>query len=164
VIAAAPRYRTVYRDDCHFILPDSDVGIAVAIEDGLYAPVARNLGTHGLAENAAQIDALINQARDNTLDVDALAGGAITVSNLGGFNIQQVFPLIIPGQSSILGVGRQQSVFRPDTNDAPILKRELALVLACDHRVFNGTDGARMLQAIVDLLEDPLLIIAQARR
>jgi pyruvate dehydrogenase E2 component (dihydrolipoyllysine-residue acetyltransferase) len=164
VIAETPLFRTVYDDDRHFALTGSDVGIAVAVDDGLYAPVARDLGAHGLAENAAQIDRLLTLVRDGACTAASLSGGATTVSNLGGFDIAQVFPLINPGQSSILGVGRQQSLFRPDEDDAPVLKRELGLVLACDHRVFNGVDGARMLQAIVDLLEDPLLIIAQARR
>ena len=70
----------------------------------------------------------------------------------------------MPGQSSILGVGREQALFRPDTNGEPALRRELNLVLGCDHRVLNGADGARMLEAIANLLEDPLLIIAQARK
>lgn len=164
VIADTPLFRTIHHDDRQIVLAGSDVGIAVATDAGLYAPVARGLGAHGLADNAAQIDRLVTEARNGTLGTGSLSGGATTVSNLGGFKIQRVYPLINPGQSSIVGVGRQQSLFRPDDNDAPLLKRELGLVLACDHRVFDGTDGARMLQAIVELLEDPLLIIAQARR
>lgn len=164
VLAETPQFRTIHTCDRHIVLEGSDVGIAVATNDGLYAPVARNLGAHGLAENALQIDRLASQARDGALTAEALTGGATTVSNLGGFDIQQVFPLINPGQSSILGVGRTQSLFRPDADGAPALKQELGLVLACDHRVFNGADGARLLEAIVDLLEDPLLIIATARR
>ena len=164
VLAQTPLFRTIQADDRHFVLPGSDVGVAIATDTGLYAPVARNLGAHGLAENAAQIERLVQQTRDGAITAESLAGGATTISNLGGFNIQNVFPLINPGQSSILGVGRQQSVFRPNDDDEPTLKRELGLVLACDHRVFNGVDGARMLAATVDLLEDPLLIIAQARR
>ena len=164
VIADTPLFRTIHHDDRQIVLEGSDVGIAVATDAGLYAPVARGLGAHGLADNAAQIDRLVTEARNGTLGTGSLSGGATTVSNLGGFKIQRVYPLINPGQSSIVGVGRQQSLFRPDDNDAPVLKRELGLVLACDHRVFDGTDGARMLQAIVELLEDPLLIIAQARR
>ena len=145
VIAAEPRYRTVFRDDRFVVLPDSDVGIAVAVGDALYAPVARNVGGTGLADNATRIAALVAAAHDGTLAPGALTGGATTVSNLGAAGVDAVFPLINPGQSSILGVGRVADVFRPDENGAPALKRELELVLACDHRVFNGLHGAGML-------------------
>lgn len=163
VIAQTPLYRTVCIDDAHVLIPGSDVGIAVAANGTLLAPVARNLGTSGLAENAVQITQMVAAARDGSLRAELLHGGATTVSNLGGHDIEHVFPLINPGQSSILGVGREQKVFRPDTQDAPQLRRELGLVLACDQRVFNGVDGAAMLTGIKKLLEEPLLIIAQAR-
>ena len=162
-IANTPRFRTVLVNERLFVLPGSNVGIAVAIEDGIHAPVARDLGDHGLAANALQIEQLIAQAHAGTLGADASIGAATTVTNLGSFNIDQVIPLIVPGQSSILGVGRQRSVFRPDADGAPVLRKELGLVLGGDHRVLNGADGARLLEAVVALLEDPLLILAQAR-
>ena len=164
VIADTPQFRTVLVDDRLHVLPGSSVGIAVAITDGIHVPVARDLGARGLAENALQIERLIDQARNRSLTADSMYGAATTVTNLGSFAIDLVFPLIMPGQSSILGVGREQALFRPDTNGEPALRRELNLVLGCDHRVLNGADGARMLEAIVNLLEDPLLIIAQARK
>ncbi len=162
-IANSPKFRTVLANERLFVLPGSNVGIAVAIEDGIHAPVACNLGDHGLAANALQIEHLVQLAQDGKLDADASVGAATTVTNLGSFNIDQVIPLIVPGQSSILGVGRQQSVFRPDDDGEPVLRKELGLVLGGDHRVLNGADGARLLEAVVALLEDPLLILAQAR-
>jgi len=162
-IANAPKFRTVLVDDHLFVLPGSHVGVAVAIENGIHAPVARDLGDHGLTANATQIEELIQQAHAGTLSAQASSGAATTVTNLGSFNIQQVFPLIVPGQSSILGVGRQQSLFRPNKDGEPVLRKELGLVLGGDHRVLNGADGARLLQSIVGLLEDPLLILVQAR-
>jgi len=164
VIADKPKLRTVLVNNRLIVLPGSGVSIAVAISDGIHVPVARDLGAHGLAENASQIEQLIEKARAHKLTAESSSGAATTISNLGSFNIQQLFPLIMPGQSSILGVGRQQSLFRPDDHGQPALKRELGLVLGCDHRVLNGADGASMLEAIVRLLEDPLLIIAQARK
>ncbi len=164
VIADTPQFRMVLVDDRLHVLPGSSVGIAVAITDGIHVPVARDLGARGLAENALQIERLIDQARNSALTADSMYGAATTVTNLGSFAIDQVFPLIMPGQSSIVGVGRQQSIFRPDDDGEPALRRELGLVLGCDHRVLNGADGAAMLEAIVKLLEDPLLIIAQARK
>ncbi len=164
VIADVPQFRTVLVDNHLHVLPGSSVSVAVAISEGIHVPVARDLGAHGLAENAAQIEQLVDQARNRSLKAESMSGAATTVTNLGSFAIDQVFPLIMPGQSSILGVGREQALFRPDAKGEPALRRELGLVLGCDHRVLNGADGARMLEAIVKLLEDPLLIIAQARK
>ena len=162
-IANTPKFRTVLVDEQLFVLPGSHVGIAVALENGIHVPVARDLGDHGLAANALQIEQLVQQAHGGKLSADSSSGAATTVTNLGSFNIEQVFPLIVPGQSSILGVGRQQSMFRPDKEGKPVLCKELSLVFGGDHRVLNGADGARLLEAVVALLEDPLLILAQAR-
>ncbi len=162
-IADTPKFRTVLVNERLFVLPGSNVGIAVAIEDGIHAPVAPDLGDHGLAANAVKIEQLVTQAREGTLGTDTSIGAAITVTNLGSFNIDHVLPLIVPGQSSTLGIGRHQSVFRPDADGAPVLRKELGLVLGGDHRVLNGADGARLLEAVIRLLEDPLLILAQAR-
>ncbi|HCU90665.1 MAG TPA: hypothetical protein DGR97_12010, partial [Gammaproteobacteria bacterium] len=122
-IADTPKFRTVLVNERLFVLPGSSVGIAVAIEDGIHAPVATNLGDHGLTANAVKIEELVTQAREGTLGPDSSIGAAITVTNLGSFNIDHVLPLIVPGQSSTLGVGRQQSVFRPDADGAPMLRK-----------------------------------------
>lgn len=160
-LASDGLFRTIYHQDEWLELPDADVGIAVATESGLYAPVARNLAKGRLGDNAVQINQLIDRCRDDDPPKDSLQGGATTVSNLGNYPVAQIFPIINPGQSSILGVGRTQELFRPDDQGAPKLCKELHLVLACDHRVFNGADGARFLKTICDYLQQPMLIIAQ---
>ena len=164
VLAETPLYRTVYSDGEHLILADSAVGIAIATDKGLYAPIARGVGRSSLAGNAVQIEQLVRQTHQEQLSTADLSGAAITVSNLGGMNIRQVYPLVNPGQSSILGVGKVNELFRPDAEGNPSLRRELGLVIACDHRVYNGVDGARLLNAIIALLEDPLLILAKTPR
>ncbi|MEL0081772.1 MAG: dihydrolipoamide acetyltransferase family protein [Gammaproteobacteria bacterium] len=156
-------FRTVFQQNQWLELPDADVGIAVAVDAGLYAPVARKLDRGLLGDNATQINRLIDQCRTGSPPAGSLQGGATTVSNLGNYPIEQMFPIINPGQSSILGVGRTQELFRPDDNGEPGLCRELPLVLACDHRVFNGTDGARFLEAILNYLQQPMLIVAKPR-
>jgi len=155
--------RTIYHQGQWLELPDADVGIAVATDSGLYAPVARNLDFGVLGDNAAQINEIIERCRADDPPEDRLQGGATTVSNLGNYQVAQIFPIINPGQSSILGVGRTQELFRPDDQGAPKLCKELHLVLACDHRVFNGTDGARFLEAICGFLQQPMLIVAKRR-
>jgi len=162
-LASDGLFRTIYHQGQWLELPDADVGIAVATDSGLYAPVARNLDFGVLGDNAAQINEIIERCRADDPPEDRLQGGATTVSNLGNYQVAQIFPIINPGQSSILGVGRTQELFRPDDQGAPKLCKELHLVLACDHRVFNGTDGARFLEAICGFLQQPMLIVAKRR-
>ena len=159
-----PRYRSVWRDDDIVVLDDSDVAVAVALDDGLMAPVARRVGRRGLQDNMTALCDLTARARRRELRHDEVVGGTLCVSNLGSYDLQYVAPIIIPGQSAILGVGRTQEVFRPDAERQPSLKHELGLVLACDHRVLNGADGAELLTLIIHLLQDPLRILAEPRR
>lgn len=156
-------FRRVWQDDGVVELPDSDVALAAATDKGLYVGVARRVAEHTLVHNAAALADLTQRARSGRLTAQDSGGGAICVSNLGGTRVRHVFPIILPGQSSILGVGRTEPVFRPDANGQPILRQELGLVLACDHRVLNGMDGARLLDAIVTRLEDPLSLLLTAR-
>ncbi len=142
----------------------SDVALAVALPEGLMAPVARRVGQRALADILGEVNGLIERARQHRLGHDDVAGGTICISNLGAYAIDLVAPIIIPGQAMILGVGRAQSLFRPDAQGAPLARRELGLVLACDHRVYDGSDGAELLTRFVQLLEDPVAILADARR
>lgn len=152
-------FTRVWSEDALLELADSDVALAAATPKGLYVAVAKQVATRNLMANAAQLDALTQRARAGRLTAAESAGGAICVSNLGGTRVQNVFPIILPGQSSILGVGRTAAVFRPDEQGAPTLRHELGLVLGCDHRVFNGMDGAQLLDALIGRLEDPLSLL-----
>lgn len=156
-------FRRVWVDDGVVELPASDVALAAATERGLYVGVARAVGRHSLLHNANALADLTQRARSGRLNPQDSGGGAICVSNLGGTRVRHVFPIILPGQSSILGVGRTESVFRPDKAGQPVLRQELGLVLACDHRVLNGMDGARLLDAIIAHLEDPLSLLMTAQ-
>jgi pyruvate dehydrogenase E2 component (dihydrolipoamide acetyltransferase) len=159
VLAEHPAYRRVWAGDGLLELPGSDVAVAAATERGLYVPVARDLARRGLAANCAYLTELTRRAREGRLTAADSTGGATCVSNLGASGVRRVFPIILPGQSTILGVGRSEALFRPDHHGAPALVRELGLVLACDHRVFNGVDGAGMLAAVIARLEDPLGLV-----
>ena len=156
-------FRRVWQDDGVVELADSDVALAASTDKGLYVGVARQVGRHSLLHNAQALADLTARARSGRLSPQDSGGGAICVSNLGGTRVRHVFPIILPGQSSILGVGRTESVFRPDADGRPELRQELGLVLACDHRVLNGMDGARLLDAIVEHLEDPLSLLLTAQ-
>lgn len=160
-IAAQARFRRVFDNGEYVELAGSDVALAAATDRGLYVPVARAVATQTLAANAERIEALVRRAREGRLTAAESTGGATCVSNLGGSGVRRVLPIILPGQSSILGVGRLNELFRPDATGAPKLAREIALVLSCDHRVLNGIDGARFLEAITARLEDPLSLLLE---
>ncbi len=144
----------------------TDVGIAVHTPRGLFAPVLRDAGRLGLAGVATEASRLVDKAREGRLDPDDMAGGAMTVSNAGMFNVTYLTPIINPGHSAILGVGSVRQVFRPDEGGQPALRREIGLVLACDHRVFDGVAGLEILNRIVRYFENPqdLLTIPERTR
>jgi pyruvate dehydrogenase E2 component (dihydrolipoamide acetyltransferase) len=156
-----PLFRRVWHDDGLLELPDSDVALAAATDKGLYVGVARRVGTRSLLANSRALNDVTQRARGGRLGPEDSGGGATCVSNLGGTRVRHVFPIILPGQSSILGVGRTEALFRPDTAGQPVIRQELGLVLACDHRVLNGIDGARLLDAVIARLEDPLSLLLQ---
>ena len=155
-LAEQPVFRRVWQGDDVLELAASDVAVAAAGERGLYVGVARAVGSRSLRANLEGLDELIRKAREGRLSAAESSGGATCVSNLGATRVRHVWPIILPGQSSIFGVGRAESLFRPDANNNPRAVRELPLVLGCDHRVLNGIDGARLLEAVIARLEDPL--------
>ncbi len=158
-----PEMTRVFRDDHLLQLNNTDIAVAVATERGLYAPVARAVGSLGLADTAEQLDRLVAKARDGHLGAADMSGGCLCISNLGGVGVTEVFPLIIPGQSMIIGVGRVNEVFRPDKSDQPELRREISLVAGFDHRVHDGVDGGRFLNTLRVLLEKPLTVLVRER-
>ncbi|MBI4694980.1 MAG: 2-oxo acid dehydrogenase subunit E2 [Gammaproteobacteria bacterium] len=155
-LAAEPLFRTIHDDGQHLELPGSDVALAVAAERGLYVPVVRNVGALSLPEAAAECDRLTQAARAGRITQADSGGGATCISNLGATRVKKLFPIIMPGQSSILGLGRTNELFRPDAAGKPRLARELGLVFSFDHRVYNGIDGARLLGCVVEALEAPV--------
>ena len=144
-------------------LNDTDIAVAVATERGLYAPVARAVGSQTLVDTVAQLDELVAKAHAGHLGAVEMSGGCLCISNLGGVGVTEVFPLIIPGQSMIIGVGRINEVFRPDKNGRPELRREISLVAGFDHRVHDGVEGGRFLNHLRVLLEKPLTVLVRER-
>lgn len=140
-----------------------EVGVAVSTERGLMAPVLHDLGGCSLDEIARRADQLVQRVRDGKASRDDMQGGAITVSNAGMFNVTYMTPIINPPQSAILGVGSIRDVFRPDATGAPVLKREMGLVLAGDHRLHDGASGLQFLNRVIDYLQDPYLLLRSGK-
>ncbi len=90
-----------------------------------------------------------------------MTGGAIAVSNAGMHDVTWVTSIINPGQSAILGVGSVRSLFRPDAQGKPELRREMGVVLSADHRVHTGVEGLAFLSSLKAYLETPMRLLRQ---
>jgi pyruvate dehydrogenase E2 component (dihydrolipoamide acetyltransferase) len=135
-------------------LPDAiHVGLAIAVPDGLVAPVVKDVNKKDIMQIAHDSQALIERAHSNRLFPTDLEGGCITVSNLGAFGIDSFIPIVVPGQCSILGIGRITDTCVPE--DEKILVRKLMnMTLSVDHKVTNGAYAAQFLDFVRKLLED----------
>ncbi|MGF7174855.1 dihydrolipoamide acetyltransferase family protein [Azospirillum doebereinerae] len=165
-LAATPDVDRVWDDSTPggeiLSLGRGDIGMAVDTPRGLVAPVLRGGARLPLDRLARDAAALTERARNGRLSAEDFEGGAITVSNAGMHNVTFMTSIINPGQSSILGVGSVRSVFRPDESGAPVLKRELGLVLSADHRLFDGVAALAFLNRIIAGLERPLRLLRTA--
>jgi len=131
-----------------------DIGLAISVDEGLVAPLVKDADRKTVAQIAAYSKDLVARARSNKLSLDDLQGGCITVSNLGGFGIDSFIPIVVPGQCSILGIGRITDTCVPV--DGNLLTRKLMnLTLSVDHKVANGADAAAFLDFIKKQLEAP---------
>lgn len=136
------------------LAPQIDIGLAVASEQGVVAPVLRAVDNLSLAQISAATEELLTRVKQNALRPEDLEGGSMTISNLGKFGIDSFIPIVIPGQTSILGVGRIREQCVPNGSQIQIRKR-MTLTLSVDHRIVNGAEAAQFLDHIKKLLEHP---------
>ncbi|MFD2857852.1 2-oxo acid dehydrogenase subunit E2 [Seohaeicola zhoushanensis] len=150
-----PQMNRIWAGDRILAFGRADIGMVAETPDGLRIPVVRDAGGTSLDAVAAQAGALAERARTGRLTPADVGDGVISISNVGMFGVSSLTPIINPPNAMILGVGAERSLFRPDADGAPALRRELTLTLACDHRIIDGADAARFLSAVVALLETP---------
>jgi len=143
------------------LLPtEINVGVAVALEDGLIVPVVRNVDRMTVPQISDRIKALVGRARADELSVDEVTGAVFTVTNLGLYGVDAFTPIINPPEVAILGVGRiRQEVAWVNGQATPRFRVVLSLTI--DHRVVDGAPGAAFLQTLVQILEHPALIFAE---
>lgn len=135
-------------------LPDTiNVGLAVSAPDGLVVPVVKDAHKKNVKQIAAEAKALIEKAQNEKLLLTDLEGACITVSNLGVFGIKSFIPIVIPGQCSILGIGRITDSCVPD-NGSVSVRKTMNMTLSVDHKVANGAYAAQFLDFTRKLLED----------
>ena len=139
-----------------------NLGVAIALEEGLIVPVIRQAETLGLAEIALQMQAFAERARAGTLTPQDVTGGTFTISNLGMYGIDHFSAIINPPESAILAVGRiakQSVVVEQEGRDLAVIKPMMNMTLSVDHRVLDGAVAASFLLDLVDALEHPNLLL-----
>ncbi len=137
----------------------SDVGVAVAVEGGLFTPVIRSAETKTLSRLSLEMKDLAARARARRLAPSEYQGGTTAVSNLGMYGIEQFQAIINPPQATILAVGA--GVERPASVNGKIVSRmEMACTLSCDHRAVDGALGAELLAVFRSFIEEPALMLA----
>jgi pyruvate dehydrogenase E2 component (dihydrolipoamide acetyltransferase) len=136
----------------------ADVGIAVAIDEGLITPIIRDADVKGLAALSAEARDLAERARRRALRPEEYSGGSITVSNLGMFGIDSFVAVINPPQSAIIAVGVVSP--RPVVREGAVTVRQMmTATLSGDHRVIDGAVGAQYLRELKGLLEHPMRLL-----
>jgi len=162
VVAAAlqqhPECNAWWQDDHIRYFADVHLGMAVAIDDGLITPVLRDAQHKSLRAIAAEARALAERARDRKLTPEEYTGATFSVSNLGMFDIDQFTAVINPPEAGILAVG--SIVEKPVVVDGDLqVRKRMRITMSCDHRVIDGATGARFLQTVKRMLENPLAIV-----
>lgn len=136
-----------------------NIGVAVAVEDGLLVPVIRFADTKSLSHISTETKQFAAKAKNKELQPSDWAGNTFTISNLGMFGIDEFTAIINTPDSCILAVGGINQV--PVVKDGAIVPgNEMKLTLSCDHRVVDGASGAEFLQTLKGLLEDPVRLLA----
>jgi pyruvate dehydrogenase E2 component (dihydrolipoamide acetyltransferase) len=137
----------------------ADIGVAVAIEDGLITPVVRGANAKSVVEISREVRELAERARNRKLKPEEYTGATFSISNLGMFGIDEFTAVINPPEAAILAVGAMTP--RPVVRDGEIVVRQMMRVtMSCDHRVVDGATGAKFLQTLKKILENPLYLLA----
>ena len=154
-----PRVNASFDGDAIVQYADIDLGVAVAIEDGLLTPVIRAAQTKSLRQISELAKDLAHRARNKRMKPEEFQGGTFTVSNLGGMGIDSFSAVINPPQGFILAVGSITKVPVVDDCDQIIVGHRMSLTMSCDHRVIDGALGAEYLKELRHLLENPALLL-----
>ncbi len=135
-----------------------NIGVAVAVEDGLMVPVLRYADMKSLSQLSSETRALAGKARERKLQPDEMSGNTFTISNLGMFGIEEFTAIINPPDSCILAVGG--IIEKPIVSEGKIVVGKMMKVtLSCDHRTVDGASGAKFLNTLKDTLENPTLLL-----
>ena len=154
-----PRVNASFDGDAIIQYADVDLGVAVAIENGLLTPVIRAAQNKSLREISEQVKDLASRARNKRMKPEEFQGGTFTVSNLGGMGIDSFSAVINPPQGFILAIGNVTKIPVIDDCDQIVAGHRMSITMSCDHRVIDGALGAEYLKELRHLLENPALLL-----
>jgi pyruvate dehydrogenase E2 component (dihydrolipoyllysine-residue acetyltransferase) len=154
-----PKVNASFDGDAIVQYAEVDLGIAVAIEDGLLTPVIRAAQNKSLREISELAKDLASRARNKRMKPEEFQGGSFTVSNLGGMGIDSFSAIINPPQGFILAVGKINKTPVVDNCDQIVVGHRMSIWMSCDHRAIDGALGAEYLKELRHLLENPALLL-----
>lgn len=158
VLIQHPQVNASFQDKAIRYYERADIGVAVAIEDGLITPIIRSADKKGVGQIAREIKEMAGRAREKKLRPEEYTGATFSVSNLGMFGIDDFTAVINPPEAAILAVGSITA--KPVVRDGEIVVRQMMRVtMSCDHRVIDGATGAKFLQSLKKTLENPFVLI-----
>ncbi|HET7456742.1 MAG TPA: pyruvate dehydrogenase complex dihydrolipoamide acetyltransferase [Gemmatimonadaceae bacterium] len=134
------------------------LGMAVATDDGLIVPVIFDAHTKRMSEISREAKELAKRARERKLKPEEYTGSTFSVSNLGMFGIDQFTAIINPPESAILAIGSSEDKLVVE-NGEPVVRKRMRVTMSCDHRVIDGAVGAKFLQTLRRLIENPLMLV-----
>jgi pyruvate dehydrogenase E2 component (dihydrolipoamide acetyltransferase) len=154
-----PKANASFDGDSVVQYAEVDLGVAVAIEDGLLTPVIKSAQNKSLQEISAMAKDLASRARNKRMKPEEFQGGNFTVSNLGGMGIDSFSAIINPPQGFILAVGKIEKLPVVDDCDKVVIGHRMSITMSCDHRVIDGALGAEYLKELRHFLENPALLL-----
>jgi pyruvate dehydrogenase E2 component (dihydrolipoamide acetyltransferase) len=153
-----PFVNASYQDKTIRFYEDADIGVAVAIDEGLITPVVRAANRKGIAEISREIKEMAGRAREKKLQPEEYTGATFSISNLGMFGIKEFTAIINPPEASIIAVGAATPT--PVVREGEVVVKSIMNVtMSCDHRVIDGATGAKFLQTFKQMLENPVLML-----
>ena len=153
-----PFVNSSYREDKIRFYEDADVGVAVAIDEGLITPVVRQANKKGIAQIAKEVKELAARARDKKLAPEEYTGATFSISNLGMFGIKEFTAIINPPEAAIFAVGAAKPTAVVEDGEI-VIRNIMSVTMSCDHRVIDGATGAKFLQTFKQMLENPILML-----
>ncbi len=158
-LMASPAANAVWAEDRILRFARADVGVAVAVEGGLFTPVVRSADSKSLSAIAEEIRDLAERARARKLEAHEYQGGSGSVSNLGMYGVREFAAIISPPQATILAVGAAARRPAERADGSVVFTSQMTVTLSCDHRVVDGAVGAELLREFKAILEEPLRVL-----
>jgi pyruvate dehydrogenase E2 component (dihydrolipoamide acetyltransferase) len=158
VLADHPMINSSLLDDLIQLHQDINLGVAVALDQGLIVPVIKNANLKGIREISAEAADLVNRARTGALTSADVKGGTFTISNLGPYGVEQFSAIINPPEAGILAIGATTSEVVALENGAIAVRPIMRFTLSADHRIVDGAVAANFIADLKATLENPILM------